>query len=138
MKQRSTLMTDSKISRFDVAEYLTDETLINTYLNEALIDGVPSDFIEALNDVARAKGMNELALKTGIRRESLYKTLQSEKPRFDTMLKIIDGMGLQAIPDFKKPSLICGYSSISISTYTQEHAYIAIDLRSQWLLILIA
>ena len=88
-------MTDIKISRFDVAEYLTDETLINAYLNEALSDGTPSDFIQALNDVARAKGMNELAAKTGIRRESLYKTLQSEKPRFDTMLKIIDGMGLQ-------------------------------------------
>ena len=88
-------MTDTKISRFDVAEYLTDETLINAYLNEALSDGAPSDFIQALNDVARAKGMNELAEKTGIRRESLYKTLRSEKPRFDTMLKIIDGMGLQ-------------------------------------------
>ena len=97
-------MTDSKISRFDVAEYLTDETLINTYLNEALIDGVPSDFIEALNDVARAKGMNELALKTGIGRESLYKTLQSEKPRFDTMLKIIDGMGLQVTLTPKSPA----------------------------------
>ena len=88
-------MTDIKISRFDVAEYLTDETLINAYLNEALSDGAPSDFIQALNDVARAKGMNELAEKTGIRRESLYKTLRSEKPRFDTMMKIIDGMGLQ-------------------------------------------
>ena len=88
-------MNDIKISRFDVAEYLTDETLINAYLNEALSDGAPSDFIQALNDVARAKGMNELAEKTGIRRESLYKTLRSEKPRFDTMLKIIDGMGLQ-------------------------------------------
>ena len=39
--------------------------------------------------------MNELAQKTGIRLESLYKTLRSEKPHFDTMLKIIDGMGLQ-------------------------------------------
>ncbi|MGP5011975.1 addiction module antidote protein [Psychrobacter celer] len=97
-------MIDSKISRFDVAEYLTDETLINTYLNEALIDRVPSDFIEALNDVARAKGMNELALKTGIRRESLYKTLQSEKPRFDTILKIIDGMGLQVTLTPKSPA----------------------------------
>ncbi len=104
MKQRSTLMIDSKISRFDVAEYLTDETLINTYLNEALIDRVPSDFIEALNDVARAKGMNELALKTGIRHESLYKTLQSEKPRFDTILKIIDGMGLQVTLTPKSPA----------------------------------
>lgn len=97
-------MIDSKISRFDVAEYLTDETLINTYLNEALIDRVPSDFIEALNDVARAKGMNELALKTGIRHESLYKTLQSEKPRFDTILKIIDGMGLQVTLTPKSPA----------------------------------
>ena len=97
-------MTDSKISRFDVAEYLTDETLINTYLNESLIDGVPSDFIEALNDVARAKGMNELALKTGIRRESLYKTLQSEKPHFNTILKIIDGMGLQVTLTPKSPA----------------------------------
>ena len=88
-------MTNIKTSRFDVAEYLTAETLINAYLNEALSDGAPSDFIQALNDVARAKGMNELAEKTGIRRESLYKTLRSEKPRFDTMLKIIDGMGLQ-------------------------------------------
>ena len=88
-------MTNIKTSRFDVAEYLTDETLINAYLIEVLSDGAPSEFIEALNDVAKAKGMNELAQKTGIRRESLYKTLRSEKPRFDTMLKIIDGMGLQ-------------------------------------------
>lgn len=68
-----------KTSQFDVAEYLTDQTLIIAYLNEVLAGGVPNDFIEALNDVARTKGMNELA----------------EKPRFDTMLKIIDGMGLQ-------------------------------------------
>ena len=88
-------MTDIKTSPFDVAEYLTDDTLINAYLNEVLADGMPSEFIQALNDVAKAKGMNELARKTGIRRESLYKTLRSEKPRFDTMLKIIDGMGLQ-------------------------------------------
>ena len=95
MTQRRIPMTKIRTSCFDVAEYLTDETLIYAYLNEVLTDGSPSEFIQALNDVARAKGMNELAEKTGIRRESLYKTLQSKKPRFDTMLKIIDGMGLQ-------------------------------------------
>ena len=99
-----TLMTDSKTSCFDVAEYLTDNALINAYLNEMLADGAPSDFIEALNDVARAQGMNELAQRTGIRRESLYKTLQSKKPRFDTMLKIIDGMGLQVTLTPKSPA----------------------------------
>lgn len=54
-------MTNIKTSRFDVAEYLTDDTLINAYLNEVLTDGAPSDLIQALNDVTRAKGINELA-----------------------------------------------------------------------------
>ncbi|WP_201530709.1 MULTISPECIES: DNA-binding protein [unclassified Psychrobacter] len=54
-------MTNIKTSGFDVAEYLTDETLISAYLNEVLTDGAPSDLIQALNDVARAKGINELA-----------------------------------------------------------------------------
>ncbi len=97
-------MTNIKTSPFDVAEYLTDETLINAYLNEILAEGVPSEFIQALNDVAKAKGMNELAEKTGIRRESLYKTLRSEKPRFDTMLRIIDGMDLQVTLTPKTPA----------------------------------
>lgn len=87
-----------------MAEYLTDETIINAYLNEILTDGMTSEFIQALNDVARTKGMNELAQKTEIGRESLYKTLQSKKPRFDTMLKIIDAMGLQ-VTLTPKPSI---------------------------------
>lgn len=86
---------NNTISRFDVADYLTDETLINAYLNEILADGTPNDFIQALNDVARARGMHNLAKDTGIKRESLYKSLTSEKPRFDTIFRIIQGMGLQ-------------------------------------------
>lgn len=87
-------MTKIEISRFDVAEMLTDEATIHAYLNDMLNEGTPQEFIQALNDVARARGMNDLAEKTGIRRESLYKTLTSEKPRFDTMIKIIHGLGL--------------------------------------------
>ena len=44
-----------KTSHFDVLEYLTDEILIIAYLNEVLADGMPSEFIQALNDVAKAK-----------------------------------------------------------------------------------
>lgn len=80
-------MTDIKNSRFYVADYLIDDALINAYINEVLADDAPCDFIEALSDVARAQGMNEFSQRTAIRRESLYKTLQSKKPRFDTMLK---------------------------------------------------
>ena len=54
-------ITNIKTSIFDVAEYLTDETLINAYLNEVVTDGAPTNFIQALNDVARARGINKLA-----------------------------------------------------------------------------
>lgn len=84
-----------EISRFDVADYLTDETLIQGYLNEMLLEGTPSEFVQALNDVARARGMNEVAKGAGIGRESLYKTLTSSKPRFETLAKVLDSLGLQ-------------------------------------------
>lgn len=47
-------MTYIKNSRFDVAEYLTNETLINAYLDEILIEGAFSDFTQPLNDVTRS------------------------------------------------------------------------------------
>lgn len=81
--------------KFDAARYLNSEEKIAAYLAETLENGTQSDFIRALDTVARARSMTELAKKTGIGRESLYKTLSSEKPRFDTILKIIDALGLQ-------------------------------------------
>lgn len=84
-----------KISRFDVAEVLTDEETIQAYLNEMLLEGTPSEFVQALNDVARARGMNEIAKGAGIGRESLYKSLKSPKPRFETLAKVLDSLGLQ-------------------------------------------
>lgn len=88
-------MSKVKISRFDVAEYLTDEETIQAYLNEMLLEGTPSEFVQALNDVARARGMNEIAKGAGIGRESLYKSLTSSKPRFETLAKVLDSLGLQ-------------------------------------------
>ncbi|MBN6064229.1 addiction module antidote protein [Aggregatibacter actinomycetemcomitans] len=79
---------------FDAARYLKNEKMMAMYLETVLEEGTTAEFIQALNTVARAKGMSELAEKTGIGRESLYKTLSSEKPRFDTILKIISALGL--------------------------------------------
>lgn len=90
--------TDSQminISRFDVADYLTDEATIEAYLNDMLTDGTPAEFVQALNDVARARGMNEVAQGAGMGRTTLYKTLQSEKPRFESLAKILDSLGYQ-------------------------------------------
>lgn len=84
-----------KFEEFDAAKYLETEEDIALFLADMLENGTQSDFIRALDTVARARSMTELAKKTGIGRESLYKTLSSEKPRFDTILKIIDALGLQ-------------------------------------------
>lgn len=85
------------ITEFDAAEYLTSDELIALYLAETLKDGTDEEFVQALNTVARAKGMNELAKKAGIGRESLYQTLSSSKPRFETIRKILSALNLDLV-----------------------------------------
>lgn len=80
---------------FDIVEYLDSEEAISFYLAEILATGDSNDFLIALGDIARARGMTELAAKTGLGRESLYKTLSDgSKPRFDTIFKIIQALNL--------------------------------------------
>jgi probable addiction module antidote protein len=77
---------------FDAADYLDDEETIAEYINAALEDPNPDVFLTAVRDVARARGMTQLAKDTGLGRESLYKALTpGAKPRYDTMLKVISG-----------------------------------------------
>lgn len=88
-------MSDLAISDFDAAEFLTDEESIATYLTASFESGNQEEFIQALNTVARARGMTQLAKDTGLPRESLYKTLSgNSKPRFDTIAKISSALGL--------------------------------------------
>lgn len=78
-----------KISKFDVTEHLDNEEVIVEYLAAALDDPNPDVFIAALADVAKARGITQLAKDTGLGRESLYKTLSpGSKPRFETIVKI--------------------------------------------------
>ncbi|QNS15300.1 addiction module antidote protein [Mannheimia bovis] len=87
---------------FDVAEFLTDEETIQAYLAEVLKEGDQDEFLEALNDIARARGMAELAKQTGLGCESLYKTLaKGSKPRFDTIQKILGAFNLVLVPQVK-------------------------------------
>lgn len=90
-----------EISEFDVAEYLDNDELIALYLAETLKEGTDQEFIQALNNVARAKGMNEIAQKAGIGRESLYQTLSSSKPRFETVRKILGALNIELIPTLR-------------------------------------
>lgn len=91
----------TKIAPFDAADYLDNEQVIAEYLNAALKDDNPDVFLVAVRDVARARGITQLAKDTGLGRESLYKALMpGAKPRYDTILKLMRGLGmeLQATP----------------------------------------
>lgn len=89
------------ITQFDITEYLNNDEIIAIYLSEVLQNGSDEEFIAALNDIARAKGMNEIAKKSGISRESLYQTLSSEKPRFESVRKILAALNIDLIPTVK-------------------------------------
>ena len=81
---------------FDITEYLEDETAIAAYINAALEDGDPALLASALGDIARARGMTQLAQQTGLSRESLYKGLSGNRiPSAETLLKVIHGLGFK-------------------------------------------
>ena len=85
-----------KFARFDAADYLDDEETIAEYITAALEDANPDVFLTAVRDVARARGMAQLAQDTGLGRESLYKALTpGAKPRYDTMLKLLNALGVK-------------------------------------------
>lgn len=83
-------------NRFDIVKYLDSDEAIAHYLNEIIETGDTNDFIVALGDVARAKGIADIAHKTGLARESIYKALTSgSKPRFDTVMRIMQALNLK-------------------------------------------
>lgn len=83
-------------NRFDIVKYLDSDEAIAIYLTEIAETGDSNDFIVALGDVARAKGITEIAQKTGLARESIYKALTSgSKPRFDTIMRIMNALNLK-------------------------------------------
>ena len=91
-------MAKTITSKYDVSEHLRSPEEMAAYL-EASIEEAHGDaaFIaKALGDIARAKGMSQVARDAGLSRESLYKALSGERsPGFDTILKVIGALGLQ-------------------------------------------
>ena len=89
-------MTKTQTKPWDVAEHLETEEDMVAYLEAALEDGDPALVTAALGDIARAKGMTQIARETGLGRESLYKALSPDgNPEFATVLKVIKALGLQ-------------------------------------------
>ena len=85
-----------KTKTFDASEYLEDEETVAEYLNMALDDPNPEMLLLAVKNIARARGMAQLAQDTDLGRESLYKALSDgAKPRYDTVLKVVRALGVK-------------------------------------------
>jgi len=89
-------MVKTRTRPWDVVEHLKTDEDMAAYLEAALEDGDPAVVAAALGDIARAKGMTELARATGLGRESLYKALSADgNPEFATVLKVVRALGLR-------------------------------------------
>ena len=91
-------MSQLKLQKWDSAVHFKDEADMALYLEACLAEaGDDAAFIaKALGNIARAKGMSQLARDTGLGRESLYKALSGEgNPSFATILKVTSALGIR-------------------------------------------
>ncbi len=89
-------MPGLRLAPFDAADYLPDNAAMAAFLSAALESGDPEVFLQAVRTGARARGMSQLARDSGLGRESLYKALApGAKPRYDTLLKLVQALGVR-------------------------------------------
>jgi probable addiction module antidote protein len=89
-------MAKTVTTRWDPADHLKTEEDMVAYLEAALEEADPALIAAALGDIARAKGMTQVAKDAGLGRESLYKALSpAGNPEFATILKVVAALGLQ-------------------------------------------
>ncbi|EGV19970.1 addiction module antidote protein [Thiocapsa marina] len=86
------------LPEFDITEHLEDDQAIAEYLTVVLEDDDPALLAAALGDIARARGMTEIARLSGITREALYKALRADAaPRFDTINRVCHALGVKLV-----------------------------------------
>jgi probable addiction module antidote protein len=86
----------TKTKPFDVTKFLDDDETIAAFLTDALDTGNPAYINRAFGDVARARGMTDIAKQTGVKREALYRALsETGNPQLTTMMQVIKAMGLR-------------------------------------------
>ena len=88
----------SNLPDFDAAPYLDSEEAIAAYLTDILMANDPALLAASLGDIARARGMSEIANASGITREALYKALRPDaQPRFDTVSRVCAALGVKLV-----------------------------------------
>ena len=91
-------MAKTITTRYDIAEHLRTPDEMAAYLEACLeeANGDATFIAKAVGDIARAKGMSQVARDAGLSRESLYKALSGDRaPSFDTILKVVGALGIK-------------------------------------------
>ena len=86
------------LPEFDATEYLDSEEAIAEYLTAMMEEGDSALLAAALGDIARARGMSEIAKASGLTREALYRALRpGAHPRFDTVSRVCSALGVRLV-----------------------------------------
>ncbi len=90
---------DFELSPWDPSEYLDNPEMIQGYLQESFATGDMDIIVMALGNVAKAIGMTEIARKSGMNRQNLYRALTpGSKPQFETISKVTNALGYRLMP----------------------------------------
>lgn len=88
------------LEEFDPAEYITSDEAAAAYVTQALETNDAAIFAAAVGDIARARGMTEIANKSGLAREGLYKALRpNSQPRMETMTRVLGALGIRLVAE---------------------------------------
>ena len=102
------------LPEFDAAHYLDSETSIAAYLTDILQANDAALLASALGDIARARGMTEIAKTAGITREALYKALRPDSaPRFDTVSRVCAALGVRLVAQPLHALIACSWNPSS-------------------------
>ena len=86
------------LPEFDAAQYFDSDAAVAAYLTDILEANDPALLAAALGDIARARGMSEIAKASGLTREALYKALRPDaQPRFDTISRVCTALGVRLV-----------------------------------------
>lgn len=95
----------SELPEFEAAEYLNGEQEVAAYLTAVLEENDPALLAAALGDIARSRGMTQVAKDSGITREALYKALRpGSAPRFDTISRVCAALGVRLVAQAMHPA----------------------------------
>jgi probable addiction module antidote protein len=97
------MMTETM--KWDLAEHLDNEERITLFLEAVFEDGDPRVIAAAIGEVAKARGMSQVAREAGLSRESLYKALsENGNPEFGTVLRVVKALGFDLTVSPHKPA----------------------------------